>query len=123
MQNYIDKLAVFAQKEGYEVVGSVPTEMKSEPNFTKVVSEKVAVNYGNGKTETKTLSQWLSIIKVPENQTVKLSNGKTVNPLSKAVLNAVLDGTPLNEFVANEKDIPLVIDGAITYIATAKLGD
>jgi hypothetical protein len=123
MQNYIDKLAVFAQKEGYEVVGSVPTEMKSEPNFTKVLSEKVAVNYGNGKTETKTLSQWLSIIKVPENQTVKLSNGKTVNPLSKAVLNAVLDGTPLNEFVANEKDIPLVIDGAITYIATAKLGD
>lgn len=123
MQNYIDKLAVFAQKEGYEVVGSVPTEMKSEPNFTKVLGEKITINYGAGKEETKSLSQWLSMIKVPENETVKLKDGKTVNALSKAVLNAVLEGTPLNEFVADVKDIPLVIDGAITYIATAKLGD
>lgn len=123
MQNYIDKLAVFAQKQGYEVVGSVPTELTSDPNFTKVLSEKVAINYGNGKTETKPLSQWLSTIKVPETQTIKLTNGKTVNALSKAVLNAVLEGIPLNEFVADVKDIPLAIDGAITYIATAKLGD
>lgn len=123
MQTYIDKLAVFAQKQGYEVVGSVPTELTSEPNFTKVLSEKVAINYGNGKTETKPLSQWLSTIKVPETQTIKLTNGKTVNALSKAVLNAVLEGIPLNEFVADVKDIPLAIDGAITYIATAKLGD
>jgi len=123
MQRYIDKLGVFAQKRGYEVVGSVPTEMKSEPNFTKVLSEKITINYGNGKEETKPMSQWLSMIKVPENETIKLADGKTVNALSKAVLNAVLDGTPLNEFVANEKDIPLVIDGAITYLATAKLGD
>jgi hypothetical protein len=123
MQRYIDKLAVFAQKEGYEVVGSVPTEMKSEPNFTKVLSEKITINYGNGKEATKPLSQWLSMIKVPEDQTIKLTDGKTVNALSKAVLNAVLEGTPLNEFVADIKDIPLAIDGAITYIATAKLGD
>ena len=123
MQNYIDKLAVFAQKEGYEVVGSVPTEMKSEPNFTKVLGEKITVNYGNGKEETKPMSQWLSMIKVPENETVKLKDGKTVNALSKAVLNAVIEGVPLNEFVADVKDIPLVIDGAITYLATAKLGD
>ena len=123
MQRYIDKLAVFAQKQGYEVVGSVPTEMKSEPNFTKVLSEKITINYGNGKEETKPMSQWLSMIKVPENETIKLADGKSVNALSKAVLNAVLAGTPLNEFVADEKDIPLAIDGAITYLATAKLGD
>jgi hypothetical protein len=89
----------------------------------RVLSEKITINYGNGKEATKPLSQWLSMIKVPEDQTIKLTDGKTVNALSKAVLNAVLEGTPLNEFVADIKDIPLAIDGAITYIATAKLGD
>ena len=122
MQSYIDKLGAVAQSKGYEVVGSVPTEMKSEPNFAKVLSEKITINSGNGD-ETKPLSAWLATIKVPENETIKLSDGKTVNALSKAVLNAVLAGTPLNEFVADPKDIPMAINGAITYLATAKLGD
>ena len=39
------------------------------------------------------------------------------------MLNAVLAGTPMNEFVADPKDIPMAINGAITYLATAKLGD
>jgi hypothetical protein len=122
MQSYIDKLGAVAQTKGYEVVGSVPTEMKSEPNFAKVLSEKITINMGD-KEETKPLSAWLSTIKVPENETIKLTDGKTVNALSKAVLNAVLAGTPMNEFVADPKDIPMAINGAITYLATAKLGD
>ena len=122
MQSYIDKLGAVAQTKGYEVVGSVPTEMKSEPNFAKVLSEKITINMGD-KEETKPLSAWLSTIKIPENETVKLSDGKTVNALSKAVLNAVLAGTPLTEFLADPKDIPMAINGAITYLATAKLGD
>jgi hypothetical protein len=122
MQSYIDKLGAVAQTKGYEVVGSVPTEMKSEPNFAKVLSEKITINMGD-KEETKPLSAWLSTIKIPENETIKLTDGKTVNALSKAVLNAVLAGTPMNEFVADPKDIPMAINGAITYLATAKLGD
>ena len=122
MQELLNNLAPAAQKYGYEVVGSIPTKLDSNPNLASVLSQKYTVNYDGTKKETKTLKQWLDSAKVP-NAEFKTVDGKTVSELSKDVLMKVSEGTPLNQYVADPKDYQGVIDGFVIYMATMKLGD
>ena len=46
LQSLLDNLAPIAKKRGYEVYGSVPTEMKKKPNFSAALSKNYTVNAG-----------------------------------------------------------------------------
>ena len=122
MQDLLNNLAPSAKKQGYEVLGSVPTELKGKPNFGSVLNTKYTINYGGGKEETKTLLQWLSTAKVPD-QNIKTVDGKTIAALSKDVLMKISDDTALSEYIADPKDYQAAIDGFAIYLATMKLGD
>lgn len=121
MQELLNNLAPAAKKEGYEVLGSVPTELKGQPQLTAELNKKYTVNYGD-KEETKTLSQWLQKAKVPENN-IKTKEGKSIAALSKDVLIKISDGVALSDYLADPKDYQSAVDGFVIYIATMKLGD
>ena len=121
MQKLLNKLNPVAQNYGYEVLGSIPTTLESQPDFNSVLNQKYTVNYGT-KKETKTLKQWLASANVPKGN-IKTVDGKSIAALSKEVLLKIADGTPLNKFVADKKDYKDAIDGFVIYTATMKLGD
>lgn len=122
MQELLDNLVPTAEKYGYEVLGSIPTKLDSTPNLATELSKSYTVNYGDGKSETKTLSQWLAKCVIPEGN-IKTVQGKIIAALSKDVLVKISEGTPLNEYIADPKDYQAAINGFVTYMATMKLGD
>ena len=122
MQDLLNNLAPVANKNGYEVLGSIPTTLKGTPDLAGELNKKYTVSRTAAEKETKTLSQWLAKAKVPD-VTIKTVDGKTISALSKEVLIKITDGIPLSEFVANPKDFQAAIDGYIIYLATMKLGD
>jgi len=122
MQELLDSLQSTAEKYGYEVLGSVPTKLTGTPNLSAELNKPYTINYGTGKSETKTLSQWLSKCVIPR-VNIKTLEGKTITALSKDVLIKLSEKTPLNKYIADPKDYPAAINGFITYIATMKLGD
>ena len=122
MQDLLNNLAPVANKNGYEVLGSIPTTLKGDPDLAGELNTKYTVARTATEKETKTLSQWLAKAKVPD-VTIKTVDGKTISALSKEVLIKIADGIPVSEFVANPKDFQAAIDGYIIYLATMKLGD
>jgi len=122
MQELLDNLQPIAETYGYEVLGSIPTKLQGTPNLATELNKSYTVNYGQGKSETKTLSQWLANCIIPRDN-IKTVQGKTIAALSKDVLIKISEGTPLNEYIANPKDYKAAIDGFVTYMATMKLGD
>ena len=122
MQDLLNNLAPVANKNGYEVLGSIPTTLDGEPDLKGELNKKYTITYAPGEEETKTLSQWLAKAKVP-NTTIKTVDGKTISALSKEVLIKLSEDIPLKDFVADKKDYQAAIDGYIIYLATMKLGD
>jgi hypothetical protein len=122
LQDLLNKLQPTASKYGYQVLGSVPTELKGTPNLVGELSKQYTVDFGNRK-ETKSLSQWLASTKIPKDEKVKTSNGKVIAALSKEVLLKLSEETPLPEFLEDAKYYQDAINGYITYLATMKLGD
>lgn len=121
LQKLLNKLNPVAQNYGYEVLGSIPTTLDSQPDLNSELNKKYTVNYGT-KKETKTLKQWLASAKVPRGN-IKTVDGKSIAALSKEVLLKISEGTPLNKFIADKKDYQDAIDGFVIYTATMKLGD
>jgi hypothetical protein len=122
LQELLNKLAPAATKNGYEVVGSIPTKLDGTPDLNSELNKKYTVNYNASKKETKTLNDWLKDAKVPSTE-FKTKEGKTISALSKDVLIKISEGINLEDYVADPKDYQTVIDGFAIYMATMKLGD
>lgn len=125
IQLLLKELEPIAKKQGFEVYGSVPTTLEKEPNFSSVLSQTYSVEYSD-KTETKSLNQWLSEIKVPEGETVTINiDGvkKKIAAISKQVYFSILNGEKVDDLFDTEDDIQKAIGGFVTYLATEKLGD
>jgi hypothetical protein len=65
MQDLLNNLAPVANKNGYEVLGSIPTTLKGNPDLSGELNKKYTVSRTAAEKETKTLSQWLAKAKVP----------------------------------------------------------
>lgn len=118
LDSLISKLNQTAKDEGFEVYGDVPTQMKSMPNFNSALSKQYTVVDGDEKI-TKSLKQWVEEIdSIPKDQFVTI-NGKKIGAVSKAVYMYVLDQDDVS--LIDDKEI--AIKGAMTYLATEKLGD
>ena len=122
LQDLLNNLAPTATEYGYEVLGSVPTTLDSDPDFQSVLNKKYTVIV-NGKKQTKTLSQWLANARNEKETTIKLADGKSVGALSKQVLLAITNGTDVAKMVKDPKDIEAAINGYVFYLATMELGN
>lgn len=122
LQDLLNALAPTANKEGYEVLGSVPTTLDSDPDFQGELNKRYTIIV-NGKKQTKTLSQWLATATNQKETMIKLSNGKTVGAQSKQILVAIADKQDVTELVADTADQQKAIDGFVMYLATMELGN
>ena len=133
LQSLLDNLKPIAKKRGYEVYGSVPTEMKSKPNFSSALSKNYTVNSGES-SETKSLGQWLNTLdNIPEEDFIFMNvgykpdsstvNKKKVGAVSKQVYLAILNGENIDGLFDDAEDRKKAVQGFTTYLATEKLGD
>ena len=126
LQSLLDNLAPIAKEKGFEVYGSVPTEMDKEPNFSSALSKQYTV-VSNEENKTQTLDRWLGEINsIPKDDFIFMnvnSTKKKVGAVSKQVYLAILKGENVDELFEEENDKQKAIDGFTTYLATEKLGD
>jgi hypothetical protein len=130
MDELLKKLEPFAKKRGFEIYGSVPTTFIKDPDFNKALNTRYTVDFAEGD-ETKTLGQWLSTVtNIPKTDRLKLNiegiphgGTKDVGALSKQVYFAVFGGENVDDLFDSEQDKQKALQGAITYLATEKLGD
>ena len=133
LQSLVNNLAPIAKKKGYEIYGSVPTEMKKKPNFNAALSKTYTVNAGE-KSETKSLKQWLDMVdNIPEEDFIFMNvdyekdsstvNRKKVGAVSKQVYLAILNGENVDGLFEDAEDRKKAIQGFVTYLTTEKLGD
>lgn len=59
MASYIKKLSQVAKEYGFSVVGNIGVAFKTKPNLAAVLSKKITLN-----DTTKTLGEWLKVIKI-----------------------------------------------------------
>ena len=126
LQSLLNNLAPIAKKRGFEVYGSVPTEMAKEPNFSSALSKTYTVTTNEGD-KNQTLDRWLGEIDlIPKDSFIFINvNGsrKKVGAVSKQVYQSILNGDNVDDLVEDENDVKKAIDGFVTYLATEKLGD
>jgi uncharacterized membrane protein (UPF0127 family) len=125
LQSLLNNLAPIAKEKGFEVYGSVPTEMDKEPNFNSALTKTYTVNSNEGN-KTQSLDMWLGEINsIPKDDFIFMnvnSIKKKVGAVSKQVYLAILQGENIDELF-EEEDKQKAIDGFTTYLATEKLGD
>ncbi len=126
LQSLLDNLAPIAKKRGFEVYGSVPTQMKAKPNFRAALSKRYTVETTEG-AQTKPLGQWLEgMNNIPIGEFIFMNVGSTkkkVGAVSKQVYLAILKGENIDELFEDQGDKQKAIDGFATYLGTEKLGD
>ena len=125
LQSLLDNLTPIAKERGFEVYGSVPTEMSKEPNFSSALAKQYTVVSNEGD-KTQTLDRWLGEINsIPKDDFIFMnvnSTKKKVGAVSKQVYLALLKGENVDELF-EEDDKQKAISGFTTYLATEKLGD
>ena len=125
LQSMLDNLAPIAKKQGFEVYGSVPTEMSKKPNFNSALSQNYSVEFTE-EVKTQPLSKWLDEISaIPKDEFIFITRdgtSKKVGAVSKQVYQLILNGENIDDLF-NENDKKKAIDGFVTYLATEKLGD
>ena len=106
--------------------GSVPTEMKTKPNFRAALSKRYTVETNEGP-QTKPLGQWLEgMNNIPVSDFIFMNVGggkKKVGAVSKQVYLAILKGGNVDELFEDQDDKQKAINGFATYLGTEKLGD
>jgi cytidyltransferase-like protein len=122
LDSLIEKLNKYAKKYNFIVYGSVPAKLTKIPNFGKVLNDNFKIII-NGEVTEKPLINFLRNAKNPFDEKITLIEGKKVGALSKYVYQKILNNTPLDEFIEDEKDYQKAIDGAVLYHATRLLGD
>ena len=126
LQSLLDKLAPIAEERGFEVYGSVPTEMTKDPNFSSALSQNYTIVSNEGE-KTQTLDAWLNELNdIPEKDFIFMNvdnSKKKVGAVSKQVYITLLKGGNIDELFEDENDKQKAIEGFTTYLATEKLGD
>ena len=126
LQSLLDNLAPIAKEQGFEVYGSVPTEMTKKPNFSSALSQNYTIVSNEGE-KTQTLDAWLNELNnIPEEDFIFINidnSRKKVGAVSKQVYVTLLKGGNIDELFETEDDKQKAIEGFTTYLATEKLGD
>jgi uncharacterized membrane protein (UPF0127 family) len=122
LQSMLDNLIPIAEKNGFEVYGSVPTEIKGKPNFGSALSKSYTVKSNEGD-KTQSLDKWLSELNIIPKEDFIFIDGIKKGALTKLIYTSLLDGGNIDELFKSEEDKEKAIGGFVTYLATEKLGD
>jgi hypothetical protein len=122
LQSMLDNLTPTAEKNGFEVYGSVPTEIKGKPNFGSALSKSYTVKSNEGD-KTQSLDKWLSELNDIPKEDFIFIDGIKKGALTKLIYTSLLDGGNIDELFKSEEDKEKAIGGFVTYLATEKLGD
>ena len=122
LQSLLDNLAPIAKKRGFEVYGSVPTEMIKKPNFAAALSVNYTIKSNEGN-KTQSLEKWLNELNDIPKETFIFMDGIKRGAVSKLVYTTLLEGGNIDELFESEEDKQAAIEGWTTYLATEKLGD
>lgn len=123
LQSLIKNLNPVAKKYKFEVYNVIPAKAKGSVNFGSELSKSYTVVINKGDKQNNSLQKWLDSSNNTKGEKLKLKDGKTVDALSKQVYVWISEGKPVEELVADPKDIKLAVDSYIIYLATIKLGD
>ena len=122
----MNNLTPTAEEKGFEVYGSVPTEMSKNPNFSSALSTNYTIVSNEGE-KTQTLDAWLNELNdIPDEDFIFMNvdnSKKKVGAVSKQVYTTLLNGGNIDELFEDENDKQKAIEGFTTYLATEKLGD
>ena len=122
LQSLLDNLKPIAKKRGFEVYGSVPTEMKKKPNFSSALSTNYTIKTNEGD-KTQSLNNWLNELDNIPKEDFIFMNGKKTGAVAKLVYMTLLKGGNIDELFEKEEDKQKAVKGWTTYLATEKLGD
>jgi len=125
IESLVEKLVPYAEKYGFKVYSSVPTERIKdiEIDYSEVLSEPFTVRISDDREITKSLGEWLQEATNPRYKTVKLKNGKRTHPLHKALYIDILNRSTSIVDLIEDSDAEAVIYGAIFMHATRMLGN
>lgn len=122
LMSLVDKVNKIASQYNFKVYGDVPVKVVGAPNYGQALKSSFTVTI-DGEKVTDTLQAFLNKAKNPGAKRIALKDGRIVGAMSKEVYTTLLNGTPLENFVADPKDYQAAIDGAVIYHATRVLGD
>ena len=126
LQSLLDNLAPIAKNKGFEVYGSVPTEMTKSPDFNSALSKTYNIKKGE-EIQNKSLKDLLNELNnIPEKDFIFMNvdgSQKKVGAVSKQVYLSILKENDIDELFESEEDKQKAIEGFTTYLATEKLGD
>ena len=123
MESLIEKLNPIANKYGFQVYGSIPTEKMEDIDFSTTLSQPFTVNISPDRQITKSLEEWLLEAQNPRYRMVKLKNGTKTHPLHKQLYLNILNGeTPVVD-ILDQADAQDAIYGAVLMHATRMLGN
>lgn len=120
---YVNKLNEVSTKYGFNIVGSIPAVLKSNPNLSKVLGQRITINAGERVIEGQ-LEQLIAGIQIPDNtiSNIKTTDGKRISPLNKSLVNdVVFNSANLADVIVNESDFDICINGILinTFIIFA----
>ena len=123
MENLVKKLNLTAEKYGFQVYGSVPTEKMADIDFSTTLSEPFTVRVSDDREITKSLKEWLSEASNPRYKTVNLKDGSKTHALHKQLYLNILKGdVPIVDLI-EDNDAEAAIYGAVLMHATRMLGN
>jgi uncharacterized membrane protein (UPF0127 family)/glutaredoxin len=122
LQSLLNNLTPTAKKRGFEVYGSVPTEMIKKPNFVSALSKNYTIKSNEGN-KTQSLEKWLNELNNIPEETFIFIDGIKRGAVSKLIYTTLLNGGNIDELFESEEDKQAAIEGWTTYLATEKLGD
>jgi len=125
-QSIIEKVKPIAEKHEVSLVGDVPTELSADVDFSETLEAPLTIQITETESKTFSLRDWLTgkggVVENPFDAKVKTKDGKNPWAISKEVYFAVLNGTPLMEWLETPEDVEMAIDGALFNYATQHLG-
>ena len=122
LQSIIEKVKPFAEKHEVSLVGDVSTETPADVDFSETLNAPLTIQMTDTESETHPLKDWLSQAVNPFDTKVQKRDGKTAWAISKEIYFAVLNGTPLMEYLEGPEDVKTAINGALFNHATHELG-
>jgi cytidyltransferase-like protein len=123
MESLIKKVNAAAQKYGFQVYGSVPTEKTTDIDFSSTLSQPFTVRVSDDREITKPLKEWLSEASNPRYKTVNLKDGTKTHALHKQLYLNILKGSKPIVDLIEDNDAEAAIYGAVLMHATRMLGN
>jgi len=123
LESLIKKVRPIAAKYDFSILGDTPTENASPIDYESALDTNFSVKLTEDNVEVFSIRTWLKDAVNPRDTRIITKEGKDIGALSKQVYIAALNGVPLVDWLDDQKDVEMAINGAVFYHATKELGN